>query len=68
MPRPHQLQVLALTLLEESLAEFTQAGFLALTSAKNGARGFCARFGTLEGWTVAPLARSPPGCRSGPTT
>ena len=55
MPRPHRLPPVALDLVEVYLAEFTQAGFRAVRSAEDGARGFCARFGSPEGWTTAPL-------------
>jgi site-specific recombinase XerD len=55
MPRPHRLPPVALDLVELYLAEFTQAGFRAVRSAEDGARGFCARFGSPEGWTAAPL-------------
>jgi len=55
MPRPHRLPAAALDLVEIYLSEFTQAGFLAVSSAQDGARAFCARFGSPEGWTAAPL-------------
>jgi hypothetical protein len=55
MPRPHRLPAAALDLVEVYLSEFTQAGFLAVSSAQDGARAFCARFGSPEGWTAAPL-------------
>ena len=42
-------------MIEVYLSEFTQAGFLAVRSAEDGARAFCARFGSPEGWTAAPL-------------
>ena len=56
MPRPHRLPGAALDLIEVYLSEFTQAGFLAVSSAEDGARGFCARFGSAAGWVAAPLA------------
>ena len=49
MPRPHRLPGAALDLVEVYLGEFTQAGFLAVSSAEDGARGFCARFGSIAG-------------------
>ena len=55
MPRPHRLPGATLDLVEVYLAEFTQAGFLAVSSAEDGARGFCARFGSIAGWAAAPL-------------
>ena len=39
MPRPHRLPGAALDLVEVYLGEFTQAGFLAVSSAEDGARG-----------------------------
>jgi hypothetical protein len=56
MPRPHRLPTVALDLVEDYLSELTQAGFRAVGSAEDGARAFCARFGSPEGWTAAPLA------------
>jgi site-specific recombinase XerD len=55
MPRPHRLPAVALDLVEDYLSELTQAGFRAVGSAEDGARAFCARFGSPEGWTAAPL-------------
>ena len=55
MPRPHRLPGATLDLVEVYLAEFTQAGFLAVSSAEDGARAFCARFGSIAGWAAAPL-------------
>ena len=55
MPRPHRLPGAALDLVEVYLGEFTQAGFLAVSSAEDGARAFCARFGSIAGWAAAPL-------------
>ena len=55
MSRPHRLPPVALDLVEVYLAEFTAAGFRAVRSAEDGARGFCARFGSPEGWAAAPL-------------
>jgi site-specific recombinase XerD len=55
MPRPHRLPAAALDLVEVYLSEFTQAGFLAVSSAEDGARAFCARFGSPAGWAAAPL-------------
>ncbi|MDN5748658.1 MAG: hypothetical protein L0H64_09140, partial [Pseudonocardia sp.] len=47
MPRPHRLPAAALDLVEVYLSELTQAGFLAVSSAEDGARAFCARFGSI---------------------
>ncbi|MGH3987637.1 MAG: tyrosine-type recombinase/integrase [Pseudonocardiaceae bacterium] len=55
MPRPHRLAPAALGLVETYLGEFTQAGFRAVSSAEEGARAFCARFGSTEGWMAAAL-------------
>jgi integrase/recombinase XerD len=55
MPRPHRLPDAALDLVEVYLGEITQAGFLAVSSAEDGARAFCARFGSIAGWAAAPL-------------
>jgi hypothetical protein len=55
MPRPYRLPAVALDLVEVYLTEFTQAGFLAVGSAEDGARAFCARFGSAGGWVDAPL-------------
>jgi len=56
MPRPRRLSAAHHDLVDEYLTEFTQAGFRAVSSATDGARGFCARFGSIDGWTSAPLA------------
>jgi site-specific recombinase XerD len=55
MPHPRRLSSTHQDLVDEYLTEFTQAGFRAVGSAKDGARAFCARFGTTDGWTAATL-------------
>jgi site-specific recombinase XerD len=55
MPRPYRWPAAALDLVQAYLTEFTRAGFLAVGSAEDGARAFCARFGSTAGWTAAPL-------------
>ena len=58
MPRPYRVPAAALDLVQAYLTGFTRAGFLAVGSAEDGARAFCARFGSTAGWTAGEAPTS----------